>query len=44
MTLRQIYVLTVLAWVAVPAVAALPFVFSELRLSYTDAFFRRCRG
>ena len=44
MTLRQIYVLTVLAWVAVPAVAALPFVFSELRLSYTDAFFEAMSG
>src|SRR4029453_10359813 len=32
MSLRQIYVLTVLAWIAVPAFGALPFVFSEVRL------------
>jgi trk system potassium uptake protein TrkH len=44
MTLRQIYVLTALAWIAVPAFAALPFVFSELRLSYTDAFFEAMSG
>jgi trk system potassium uptake protein TrkH len=44
MTLRQIYVLTVLVWVAVPGFAALPFVFSELRLSYTDAYFEAMSG
>jgi trk system potassium uptake protein TrkH len=44
MTLRQIYVLTVLVWVTVPAFAALPFVFSELRLSYTDAYFEAMSG
>jgi trk system potassium uptake protein len=42
--LRQIYVLTALAWIAVPAFGALPFVFSELRLSYTDAFFEAMSG
>jgi trk system potassium uptake protein TrkH len=44
MTLRQIYVLTVLVWIAMPAFAALPFVFSELRLSYTDAYFEAMSG
>ena len=44
MTLRQIYVLTVLVWVTVPAFAALPFVFSELQLSYTDAYFEAMSG
>jgi trk system potassium uptake protein len=44
MSLRQIYVLTVLAWIAVPAFGALPFVFSEVRLSYTDAFFEAMSG
>jgi trk/ktr system potassium uptake protein len=44
LTLRQIYVLTVLVWVTVPAFAALPFVFSELRLSYTDAYFEAMSG
>jgi trk system potassium uptake protein len=44
LALRQIYVLTALAWIAVPAFGALPFVFSELRLSYTDAFFEAMSG
>jgi trk system potassium uptake protein TrkH len=44
MMLRQIYVLTVLAWITVPAFAALPFVFSELRMTYTDAFFEAMSG
>jgi trk system potassium uptake protein TrkH len=44
LTLRQIYVLTVLVWVTVPAFAALPFVFSEVRLSYTDAYFEAMSG
>jgi trk system potassium uptake protein TrkH len=44
MTLRQIYILTVLVWITVPAFAALPFVFSELRLSYTDAHFEAMSG
>ena len=44
LTLRQAYLLTFLAWLAVPAVGALPLVFSELRLSYTDAFFETMSG
>jgi len=44
MTLRQIYILTALVWIAVPAFAALPFVFSELELSYTDAYFEAMSG
>jgi len=44
LTLRQAYVLTFLAWLAVPMVGALPLVFSELRLSYTDAFFETMSG
>jgi hypothetical protein len=43
MTLRQIYVLTVLAWVAVPAVAALPFVFPSSG-SAIPMPSRRCRA
>ena len=44
LTLRQAYVLTFLSWLAVPMVGALPLVFSELRLSYTDAFFETMSG
>ncbi len=41
---RQAFLLTVAAWVLLPAVAALPFTFSELRLSYTDAYFEAMSG
>ena len=44
LTLRQAYVLTFLAWFSVPAIGALPLVFSELNLSYTDAFFETMSG
>jgi trk system potassium uptake protein TrkH len=44
LTLRQAYILTFLAWLAVPMVGALPLVFSELELSYTDAFFETMSG
>jgi trk system potassium uptake protein len=43
-TLRQAYILTFLAWLSVAAVGALPLVFSELQLSYTDAFFETMSG
>ena len=41
---RQAFVLTTLSWTAIPAFAALPFTFSELDLSYTDAFFEAMSG
>jgi trk system potassium uptake protein TrkH len=44
LTLRQAYLLTFLAWLAVPMVGALPLCFSELQLSYTDAFFETMSG
>jgi trk/ktr system potassium uptake protein len=44
LTLRQAYVLTFLAWFSVPAIGALPLVFSDLKLSYTDAFFETMSG
>jgi trk system potassium uptake protein len=44
LTLKQAYLLTFLCWVTVPAVAALPLCFSELQLSYTDAFFETMSG
>ena len=42
--LRQAFILTTAAWVVLPAFGALPFVFSELQLSYTDAFFESMSG
>ncbi|MGH6944509.1 MAG: TrkH family potassium uptake protein [Geminicoccaceae bacterium] len=43
-TRRQTYILTVLAWLVVPGFAALPFTFSDLDLSYTDAYFESMSG
>lgn len=41
---RQAFLLTCVAWVSMPAFAALPFHFSELQLNYTDAFFEAMSG
>ena len=43
-SLHQAFLLTTLSWLAMPAFAALPFAFSELDLSYTDAFFEAMSG
>ena len=43
-SLRQAYVFTFLAWLSVATIGALPLVFSELQLSYTDAFFETMSG
>ncbi|MGB0695513.1 MAG: TrkH family potassium uptake protein [Rhodospirillaceae bacterium] len=42
--LRQAFIMTNLIWVTLPAFAALPFMFSELGLSYTDAYFEAMSG
>jgi len=44
LAMRQAFVLTTVAWVALAAFAALPFAFSNLGLSYTDAFFEAMSG
>jgi len=41
---RQAFVLTTTSWIVLPAFAALPMVFSDLDLSYTDAFFEAMSG
>ena len=41
---RQAFVLTTLSWIVITAFAALPFAFSQLDLSYTDAFFEAISG
>ena len=43
-SLHQAFVLTTLCWVITPTFAALPFSFSDLGLSYTDAFFEAMSG
>ena len=42
--MRQAFLLTVSTWLVLPAFGALPFAFSEFRLSYTDAFFEAMSG
>ena len=41
---RQAFVLTASSWLVTTAFGALPFVFGELRLSFTDAYFEAMSG
>lgn len=41
---RATFLMTTLGWVGVSAFAALPFVFSRIGVSYTDAFFEAISG
>ena len=42
--LRQGFLMTTLAWLVIAIFGALPLAFSELELSYTDAFFESMSG
>ncbi len=44
LNVRQAFVMTTLSWLVLTVFAALPFMFSELKLSYTDAFFEAMSG
>ena len=44
LSIQQAFILTVSTWVVIPVFGALPFVFSDLALSYTDAFFEAMSG
>lgn len=44
LTIRQAFLLTMLSWLAVAVFGSLPFVFAELDMSYTDAFFEAMSG
>ncbi|MCH6590813.1 MAG: TrkH family potassium uptake protein [Proteobacteria bacterium] len=43
-TVRQAFLMTTLSWLAITVFAALPFAFSALDLSFTDAFFEAMSG
>lgn len=43
-SVRETFVMTTVSWAALAAFAALPFVFADLNLSYTDAFFEAMSG
>jgi len=44
LTVRQAFLMTTLAWIFLTVFAAIPFRFSELNMSYTDAFFEAMSG
>jgi trk system potassium uptake protein TrkH len=44
LSVRQAFILTTMSWIVLTAFAALPFVFSQLDLSITDAFFEAMSG
>lgn len=43
-TIKQAFVLTTLSWLLMGAFSSLPFYFSNLGMSYTDAFFESMSG
>ena len=44
LSIRQAFILTTLSWIVLTIFAALPFAFSQLELSFTDAFFEAMSG
>lgn len=44
LNIKQAFLLTVLAWTILPAFSALPFVFSDVALSFVDAYFEAMSG
>jgi trk system potassium uptake protein TrkH len=44
LSVRQAFVLTTMSWIVLTTFAALPFAFSQLNLSMTDAFFEAMSG
>ncbi len=44
LNLQQAFLLTALSWLSIAVFGSLPFVFSELELSVTDAFFESMSG
>ncbi len=44
LSLKAAFVLTTAVWLIMPAFAAMPFAFSELRMSVTDAYFEAMSG
>ena len=44
LSIRQAFILTTLSWIVLTIFAALPFAFSQLEMSFTDAFFEAMSG
>lgn len=44
LSIRQAFLLTTLSWLALTAFSALPFLWSDMKMGYTDAFFEAMSG
>ena len=44
LNLQQAFLLTALSWISIAIFGSLPFIFSSLQLSITDAFFESMSG
>ena len=44
LSLQQAFILTTLAWVSIAIFGSLPFILSELKLSFIDSFFESMSG
>ena len=44
LSIRQAFILTTLSWIVLTIFAALPFTFSQLKLTFTDALFEAMSG
>ena len=44
LNIKQAFLLTTLVWVVLPGFAALPFIFSDLQMGFTDAYFEAMSG
>lgn len=44
LSIKQAFLLTTLSWLALTAFSALPFLWSDLNMSYSDAFFEAMSG
>lgn len=44
LNVRQAFILTTMSWIVLTGFAALPFAFSQLDMSYTDAYFEAMSG
>lgn len=44
LTARQIFIITTSVWVILPAFGAIPFILSDLHMSFTDSYFEAMSG
>jgi len=44
LNLRQAFLITTLSWIILPIFASIPFMISDIQLSFTDAFFESMSG